>query len=361
MEKNEPKPKVIIKVNPVIQHAIQLIAMGLLLIWCFFILSPFITPLVWAAVLATTFYPLHRVLTRKLKNKSALSAGIISVGMLLLIIGPGIWLLAATAGEFKELVHSYRSNDLHLPPPNDKVAEWPLIGDKVHALWMEAFISLSDTMANHQEEIKPYIFKFFDLIKSSATGLLLFSLSIAISGVMLAYAKEGSQMLKSFFTKLAGKAGEDMAESAEVTVRNVVKGILGVALIQTIVAGVGMVVVGIPFAGVWILICLILAIIQVGILPVSIGTIIYIWGSADSLTATLFTIWMILAGLLDNFLKPILLGKGAPAPMAIVFMGAIGGFLFSGFIGLFTGAIILTLGYKLAVGWLYSENVLINS
>jgi predicted PurR-regulated permease PerM len=304
--------------------------------------------------LVTTLYPFHIVLSRKLKGKNALSATIIALTMLLLIIGPGVWMLYATADEFKDLVQSYRSNDLHVPPPSEKVADWPIIGKKVHGLWAEASASLSQTMTNHQDEIRPYLLKFLDLLKSSAKGLLLFSLSIAISGVMLAYAKEGTDMLKTIFTKLAGKMGEDMAESAEVTIRNVVKGILGVALIQSIFAGVGLA--GIPFAGVWILICLILSIVQIGILPVSIGTIIYIWGTADTLTATLFTIWMIVAGLLDNFLKPILLGKGAPAPMAIVFMGAIGGFIFSGFIGLFTGAIILTLGYKLAAGWLEAES-----
>jgi predicted PurR-regulated permease PerM len=356
MEKNLPQSNQKIKINPVVYHSLQLLALGLLLVWCFYILEPFITPLVWAAILATALYPLHISLSRRLKGKIALSATIISLTMLLLIIGPGVWMLFATADEFKDLVQSYRSNDLHVPPPSEKVADWPIIGKKIYGLWTEASASLSQTLTNHQDEIKPYLLKFLDLLKSSAKGLLLFSLSIGISGVMLAYAKEGTDMLKTIFTKLAGKMGEDMAEIAEVTIRNVVKGILGVALIQAIFAGVGLVVAGIPFAGVWILICLILSIVQIGILPVSIGTIIYIWGTADSLTATLFTVWMIAAGLLDNFLKPILLGKGAPAPMAIVFMGAIGGFIFSGFIGLFTGAIILTLGYKLAVGWLAGES-----
>jgi predicted PurR-regulated permease PerM len=356
MEKKNPQPIVDIKVNPVIHQSLQLLALGLLLVWCFFILSPFITPLVWAAVMATAFYPLHQSLSRRLNNKSGLSATIISVSLLLIIMGPAVWLLLATADEFQILVDQYRHNDLHIPAPNEKVANWPIVGNKIYTLWNEASINLSDTLVNHQNEIKPYLFKFFTLLKSSAKGLLLFSLSIGISGVLLAYAKEGSDLMKTFFTKLAGKEGENMSESAQVTIRNVVKGILGVAIIQTIFAGIGLVVAGIPFAGVWILICLILSIVQIGILPVSLGAIIYIWGSADTLTATIFTIWMIAAGLLDNFLKPILLGKGAPAPMAIVFMVAIGGFLFSGFIGLFTGAIILTLGYKLAVSWLYSQN-----
>ena len=128
------------------------------------------------------------------------------------------------------------------------------------------------------------------------------------------------------------------------------------AVIQSILAGIGFVLAGIPFAGLWILVCLILSIVQVGILPVSVGVIIYIWSAADTLTATIFTIWMVLVGISDNILKPILLGKGAPAPMLVVFLGAIGGFIATGFIGLFTGAIVLTLGYKLITGWLSPQS-----
>lgn len=147
-----------------------------------------------------------------------------------------------------------------------------------------------------------------------------------------------------------------MVESAELTVRNVAKGVLGVAIIQSLLAGIGFVLAGIPLAGLWILVCLVLSIVQIGILPVSVGVIIYIWGAADTGTATIFTIWMVLVGVSDNILKPILLGKGAPAPMLVVFLGAIGGFMVSGFIGLFTGAIILTLGYKLMISWLESTD-----
>lgn len=143
-----------------------------------------------------------------------------------------------------------------------------------------------------------------------------------------------------------------MIDTASVTVQNVAKGVLGVAVIQSILAGIGLVLAGVPFAGLWIVICLILAIVQIGILPVSLGSIIFIWGHADNTTAIIFTIWMVLVGVVDNILKPFMLGKGAPAPMLIVFLGAIGGFIFSGFIGLFTGAIVLTLGYKLLMQWI---------
>ena len=139
---------------------------------------------------------------------------------------------------------------------------------------------------------------------------------------------------------------------AAVTVRNVVKGVLGVAVIQSLLAGAGMAVAGIPYSGIWVLLCLILAIVQIGILPVSIGVIIYIWTNGSTTTALVLTIWMLLVGLLDNFLKPILMGKGAPVPMLVIFLGAIGGFIFSGFIGLFTGAVVLSLGYKLFDIWI---------
>lgn len=339
----------------VIYHAIRLLALGLLLVWCFFILSPFIAPLVWAVVLAITLFPLHEKLSNILNRKS-LSAAIITVFLVLLIIGPAVALLMATASEFKELVISYKSNDLSVPPPPEKVEDWPIVGERIYALWSGASENLSETITYHQEDLKPYLLKFFELLKSSAGGLLLFTFSIIISGVILAYAKEGGFFAKSFFIKLIGKSGERVTDNAVKTVRNVAKGILGVAIIQSIFAGIGFVMASIPFAGLWILICLILAIVQIGVLPVVLGSIIYIWGTAKTGTAIVFTIYMVFVGLIDNILKPIILGKGAPAPMLVVFIGAIGGFFYSGFIGLFTGAIILSLGYNLAMDWIYNKD-----
>jgi predicted PurR-regulated permease PerM len=143
-----------------------------------------------------------------------------------------------------------------------------------------------------------------------------------------------------------------MEKSVAITVRNVAKGVIGVAFIQGIMAGIGLVMAGVPLAGLWALIGMVFCIVQIGMMPVSIGVIIFIWSTADTTTAILLTIWMLFIGIIDNILKPLMMGIGAPAPMLIVFMGTIGGFIFNGFIGLFTGAIVLTLGYQLAMGWL---------
>lgn len=337
--------------NVVVHHALQLLALSLLLVWCFRILEPFVTPLVWGTVLAISLYPAQQKLAARLKGRNGLSASIITVLVLLVIIGPAVWLLLATVDEFKEVATLYRAGDLQIPPPNNKVATWPVIGPSLYKYWSEASKNLSALVVNNKEEVKNVLLRLFDLLANTTKGIVIFTLSIIISGFLLAYARPIGAFMHALFSRLAGKPGESMAESAELTVRNVAKGVLGVAVIQSLLAGIGIVLAGVPLAGLWIIICLVLAIVQVGILPVSVGTIIYIWGNADTLTASLFTGWMIFVGIIDNILKPILLGKGAPAPMLVVFLGAIGGFMFSGFIGLFTGAIVLTLGYKLVIGW----------
>ena len=169
---------------------------------------------------------------------------------------------------------------------------------------------------------------------------------------MLAYSATVGKAATEIFVRLAGKNGEQFASTTVTTVRSVVKGILGVAVIQAAMAGLGFFVAGVPYAGVWTVACLFFAIIQVGAGPVAIPIMIYMFTATDTLTAVLLAIWLVITLISDNILKPLLLGRGAPAPMLVVFLGAIGGFITSGFLGLFLGAVILTIGYKLFMTWL---------
>jgi predicted PurR-regulated permease PerM len=202
------------------------------------------------------------------------------------------------------------------------------------------------------ETIKPIGLKLLDLLSSVGMGILLLMASFLVAGILMVYGEEGAELASLFFARLVGKRGDAMEKSVAITVRNVAKGVIGVAFIQGIMAGIGLVMAGVPLAGLWALIGMVFCIIQIGMMPVSIGVIIFIWSTADTTTAILLTIWMLFIGIIDNILKPLMMGIGAPAPMLIVFMGTIGGFIFNGFIGLFTGAIVLTLGYQLAMGWL---------
>jgi predicted PurR-regulated permease PerM len=343
-----------LKHNPVIHYTLQLIALALLLAACYLIIEPFITLLVWASVLAITLYPLQSTIAKRIGGRNGWAATIVTLLMMSILIVPAVWLLFSTVQEFRELNELYKAGQFHIPPPPDKVKTWPVIGNQLYAIWNEGSTNITQLIASHSEQVKTIALKGLSLLANTGKGILLFTLAVLLSGVLLAYAKTSGELVKSLFVKLLGNFGANLTNLAEITVRNVAKGILGVAVIQSMLAGVGFVVAGIPLAGVWIVICLILAIVQVGIMPVSIGVIIYIWSNGTTLTAILLTVWMLFVGIIDNILKPIMLGKGAPVPMAVVFIGAIGGFMSTGFIGLFTGAIILSVGYKLFNAWINS-------
>lgn len=343
--------------NKVIHYSLQLLALAALIGWCFVIIRPFLTPLIWGSVMAVALYPTHKLLTSKLRGRNIWSATIITVLFLILIIGPCFWLLISTVSEVKNLIEEYRAGNITVPSPSADVKTWPLVGSKLFEIWSMASSNFSSLIMEHKDQVKNFILGFLALLAGTGKGMLLFTLSVVVSGVFLAKAKTLGEFVESFFIRIAGYHGKSMTEVAKTTVGNVAKGILGVALIQSLLAGIGLVLAGVPLAGLWILVCVILAIVQIGIIPVSGGVIIYIWTTGDTLTASLLTVWLIVVGLMDNVLKPILLGRGAPVPMFIVFIGAIGGFMASGFIGLFTGAIILSLGYKLFNAWLAKESV----
>jgi predicted PurR-regulated permease PerM len=351
MKTNEKKHQNIFG-NPVIHYAIQLLALSLLLYFCFEIIKPFLTLMVWASVLAITLYPLHKKITKWFGGRRWLSGMLIVVAMFLLIIGPATSLLLATIDEFKTLSVAYTEGKLQIPAPDESVKNWPVIGNTLYGYWSEASENITNFIGKHYESIKPVVVKLFALVSSAGMGILLLMASILVAGFIMVYGEDGAQLARSFFVKLVGKKGEKMEQSVAITVRNVAKGVLGVAFIQAILAGTGMIIAGVPLAGLWALIGMVLAIVQIGLLPVSLGVIIYIWSTADTLTAVLLTAWMLFVGIVDNIIKPFMMGIGAPAPMLVVFMGTIGGFIMSGFIGLFTGAIILTLGYKLITDWL---------
>ena len=338
--------------NKVIHYAIQLLALSLLIYFCFEIIKPFVTLMIWASVLAITLFPLHKKLTGILKGRKWISASLITVVMFLLVIGPATTLMLATVDEFKVLSAAYAEGNLQIPAPAENVKNWPFIGSKLFELWTEASVNITGFITQHIDTIKPIVMKLLELLSSAGMGILLLMASFLVAGILMVYGEDGARLANSFFARLVGKQGENMKESVAVTVRNVAKGVIGVAFLQGIMAGLGLVLAGVPLAGLWALIGMVLCIIQIGMMPVSLGVIIFIWSTGSTTTAVLLTIWMLFIGIIDNILKPLMMGLRAPAPMLIVFMGTIGGFMFNGFIGLFTGAIILTLGYQLAINWL---------
>lgn len=335
-----------------IDIAIRIGVLALLIAWCFQILRPFITLVIWGAIIAISFYPICKKLSDFLGNRIKMAASIMIVITLLLIILPSIQMVGSLVDGVTYLNDKIHSGEIKVPSPPEGIDSWPVFGKLLKSRWLEASVNLKATLARYAPQLKAISLKLLKTAMSTTMGLLQITLSIIIAGVLMANAKGGGNLVRDLFVSLAGNRGSDFADISTITIRNVVKGILGVAIIQGFLAGMGFMVAGVPGAGIWAFLCLFLAIIQIGIAPVAIPVIIYMFYRADTLTAALLMVWLIVVMLSDNFLKPILLGRGAPVPMLVIFLGSIGGFISMGFIGLFVGAVILSLGFKLFQAWL---------
>ena len=340
----------------VIHIILQLGVLAFILGWCIKILSPFLLPVIWALIIAITVYPLFVKLKAKLGNSGKLASTLITITFLAILIVPTIILsgsLIDGAKSFKAMIDEGHSL---IPPPGERAKSLPSFAQPLVNIWQEASENLQGAVTKYNEQFKAAGLFILSLIANTGVGILYLLISIIIAGIFLAYAKEGGATLRTIFVRIAGKKGEELAAVSEATIRSVVKGILGVAVIQATMAGLGFFIAGVPYAGVWIVGCLFLAIIQVGSGPIAISIAIYMFSVADTLTVVLLAIWLAITLFSDNILKPLLLGRGAPAPMLVVFLGSIGGFITSGFLGLFLGAVILTIGYKLFKVWLESNH-----
>ena len=338
-------------IGKAIEITVRLLILFLRFGWCFAIISPFLSPVAWGVIIAISVYPIFTSLKKKLKGRGKLASVIVTVGMLIIVIIPS-WMLADSL--YEGIIHFrdvYRSGQLVIPPPDERVKDWPVFAKPVVELWQLASENLQEAMVKFAPQIKQVGGFVLSLLAGTGIGILQFIASIILAGVFLHYAEAGGGTTRKIFRRLAGQQGEEFADISESTIRNVVKGILGVAIIQSMMAALGFYIAGVPLAGLWTLGCIILAIIQIGIGPIILGVVIYMFSTADTLTASLLTVWLVIVGISDNILKPILLGRGAPVPMLVVFLGSVGGFIASGFLGLFLGPVILSIGYKLFLVW----------
>src|SRR5580704_2902584 len=352
MDNSETNKSSAVKSKQIIHVALQLLSLAFLLVWCFQILAPFINPILWGAILAVSLYPMHKRLKKLLKGRGVLAAVLITATIFILLLIVGTWLGIKTGSEIKTEVSNYKEGKIKIPAPPASVKGWPLIGEKAYQFWEQLTSGVDNIVQKYPDEVKSATSYFLQLLATAGKAFLIFAVSILICGVFLSYGNESAAFAHNVFNRLINSTKFDMATIAAITIRNVVRGILGVSVIQSLCAGIGFLAAGIPYAGIWTLLCLVLAIIQIGIFPIVLGVLIYIWTTDHTTTAILLTIWMIPVGLLDNILKPLMMGKGAPVPILVIFLGSLGGFIYSGIVGLFTGAIILSLGYTLFDVWL---------
>jgi predicted PurR-regulated permease PerM len=338
----------------VVEISIRLAALIFLLYYCFQLLSPFLLPVLWAAILAVALYPVHVFLTKKLGGRKTLSSVIVTLTILCLIFIPAGLFLSSLTTNIISLKDQIEQGSIRLDLPSENIKTWPLIGNKL----FDGLHNLSGSLTTVFEEHKDQVLAIAKVIMGGiiGTGLsfLQVILSIIIAGVLLA-TTGAEAAVESVFNRIVGKNGKEYLDLTASTIRSVLKGVLGVAVIQSALCAFGFFFSGIPHAGIWTLCALVLCIIQIGPGLVIFCVIGYLYATESSLYASAWTAYMVLVMLSDNILKPILLGKGAKVPMLVIFLGVIGGFLLEGFIGLFTGAIILSIGYKLFLLWVEDQ------
>lgn len=321
---------------------------------CWQVFAPFLGIMLWGIIMAIALYPVHQWLAKRLDNKQGRSSTIM-VFVAMLLFGIPIALLGTSAAEHAQKIHTVlETGELEIDPPKDTVAEWPVVGEKVYTAWNDAATDFPTFLKENSVLIKKYSRKILDTILGSVgTSLFLFG-AFVVAAIFMAFAQPGIKAMKHIFIRISGpKTGPELQDLCTATVRSVTVGVLGVAFIQAILFGIGFVLAGIPAAGLLALVVLVVAIVQVPALLVGLPVIIFMWTKGDASTAMniFFSIYFVAAALSDNLLKPILLGRGVAAPMPVILLGALGGMVSAGFIGLFIGAVVLAVGYVIFTGW----------
>jgi predicted PurR-regulated permease PerM len=341
----------------IIDLVIRLFFLGLLLFAGFTLLRPFVTMILWGAILAIAWYPIFLWLKNLLGGRGKLSAALLTLICLAIIIGPVSGIAAVLAGNLQTFAEYINTGALVIPPPPADVAEWPLIGERIANLWQQASGNTEQFLQRFEPQLKELGKISLTLATSTGLTLLKFIVSIIIAAALTLSAKNITRFLGRLSEKIAPGRGIALANLTASTVRNVSRGIIGVAIIQSLLIGIGLVAVGTPAAGLLTLLSLLLGILQIGPGLIVLGAIVHAWVTLPNSIALLFTLWMIPATLVDNFLKPILMGRGLPVPMVVILVGVFGGVIAYGIIGLFVGPVLLSLCYELVRAWISEENL----
>ncbi len=337
-----------------IDVVIRLTFLGLLAYWAGLLVGPFVVIVIWAGILTVTLLPVYNWLKKKL-GKGSYASFLITLVLLAIILGPAAVLTTSLVESGQNITEGLEAGTLHVPPPSESVKEWPVIGEKTFAAWSRASNNLTGFVKQHAAEIKSIASGFLSAAAGVGGGVLSFAVSTIISAFLYGRSESMAHSIGSFAERIVRDRGREFVAMSGATIRNVARGVLGVSLIQAVLAGIGLIVGGVPAAGLLALLILILGIVQAPPTLIIIPAIIWFWTDAEFLTALIFTIYMVPVALLDNFLKPILMAKGLKTPMLVIFIGVIGGTLAHGLIGLFLGPIILAVFYDLLTTWVTGE------
>ncbi len=335
-------------------QVLRILILLLVLGWCFFIIKPFLIIILWAIILAVALYPLYNKWVHKISLSKKFATVLFTLIVAILLLIPSYFVLSSVFESTSLTVDQIQNNTLQLPLPDEKVKSWPLVGEKIYTEWHDISDDFKKYAEIHKELLLEYGIDFVSGVTGFLGTLIAFIISFLIAVIFMYNGDSGYRAAISLFQKLVGSDNEEIVHMSRDTIRSVVKGILLVALIQAGLAFIGFKAIGLPAAGIFTLLVLVTAIIQIPAILTMIPAILIAFSIAEPTYAIIFSIYCILVGISDNFLKPILLGKGLKTPMIVILIGTIGGMLLHGIIGLFVGAVVLAVMYRMYEFWINS-------
>jgi predicted PurR-regulated permease PerM len=342
-------------VDAVMPVAIRLGLLAFLIYWSFVLLRPFIPILVWSIVLAVALYPAFDWLSSYLGHRPRIAAILTTLIVLAVFLAPAAWLGLGLVDGLRDISDQLTSGDLLLPAPPDRVRNWPLIGQQLYEFWSKASINLQATFREMAPYLKPLAGPVLAIAGSAGTGTIKFFLSVIVAGFLFPSGPRLVVAIRSILARIVPERSQDLMALTGATIRTVAQGVIGVAVLQSLLAGVGLKVAGVPHAGVLAFAVLVLGIVQIGSAPILLPVIIWAWTVKETGAAVLITIYLVLVGLSDNAIKPLLMGRGLSTPVLVIFMGVLGGTLAHGIVGLFVGPIILAVAWELLLAWSRDE------
>jgi predicted PurR-regulated permease PerM len=334
-----------------IELAVRLGVLAFLLYWAFILIRPFITIAIWSIVLTVALDPIYEWTAERLGGRRRLAAVLFTALSLVIVVGPATWIVVGLIDSLATLSKQLDPSVVAVPPPPSTVKTWPVIGRAIYEFWELASTNLQAALTRIAPQLKPLGGALLQIGAEAGTGAVKFFIAIIIAGFLYPRAPMLADAARMFARRVASERGEQFVQLAGATIRVVARGVIGISALQALMAGLGVLVAGVPGVSLITSAVLILGIMQVGPSFVLLPLIIWSWFAMDTTQALLFSAYMIPVNLLDNILRPFVIGRGLHTPMLVILIGVIGGTLSHGITGLFLGPIILAVIWELVLAW----------
>ncbi len=332
--------------------AIRLVVVALLIYWCYAIFRPFLMPLVWGIVLAVALRPAYLPIERLCRGRRKLAGTVFVLITLGLLLVPTVLLSESVVDGVRFVKAAIEDGRVKVPPPPQRIADWPVVGTSIYDAWNLAATNLDAVAAKFHTQITAFGGWLIATAKQAAGAAILTAVALVIAAALLVKREPAVAAARALGARLGGARGVEFVGLAGSAIATVAKGVVGVAAIQAALAAVGMLLAGVPGAGLWAILVLIVAVAQLPPLLILAPAIVYVIAKNDStLTIVLFSVWSVVVSFSDAILKPLLMGRGTGIPVGVILIGAIGGLVLHGLIGLFVGAVVFSIGYRVVVGW----------